>query len=171
LARKRDKNWHHPFPVARFKNRVKARVHDAYNLVFKGHLTAWEAEKFLREQLAGADGMISDEALSDERRLSSRSKRRRKRRRARETELKKQSPVGKSDVEGWFSYREAFELVFGTERQVERCVEILHQHPWMIPGATYRWEGNRVIIILDYDEMQRAALNRNDVDGLLPDLT
>jgi hypothetical protein len=159
LARSK-KNWHHPFPVARFKNKVDIRVHEAYNLLFRGHLTAWEAEQFLRKVLAGPDGIISDEALSDKKRLSRRSTRLKKNKKASEPEAKQRPPL---------SYREAFELVFGAERQVERCVEILHQHPWMIPGATYRWEGNRVIIILDYDEMQRAALNRNDVDGLLPD--
>jgi len=164
----RARNWHHPFPQARFKTKLEARVHDAYNQLFHGHRTAWEAEKFLREELAGPDGIISDEALSEEARQTKQYRRWQKKQQKLETSAgREKTGNGKKYRKSPMSFREAFELVFGTERQVERCVAILKQHPWMPPGVTYRWNDDKVVLVFDYLAMKRAQQSRRDVQGLI----
>lgn len=161
----RKRNWHHPFPAARFRNKVEIEVHEAYNQVFHGHRTAWEAEKFLTGELAGPDGLIPDEALDEEARETRQYRRWKEKRQ----KLASKKPNGRrQQKKAPPSFREAFELVFGTERRVERCVAILRQHPWMPPGVTYEWRDDKVILVFDYAEMRRAEAARNDVQGLVP---
>jgi hypothetical protein len=164
LGNTSGKNWHHPFPKARFKNKLPITLHEAYNKLFFGCLTAWEAEKFLREILADKDGFIRPELIEKKILGVLRNSR---------VILNSQRNTGSQDNKKKESgkkltFRQAFEIVFGKARSVEQCVKILKNPPWMPPGVSYRWEGDKVILIFDYNQMRIAAKTRKDVDGLLP---
>jgi hypothetical protein len=162
----RSRNWHHPFPVARFQNKLPIAVHNAYNRLFFGHRTAWEAARFLRT-LADPSGIIPDEALSDE--AMARLRRRADSYARVAGKRTKRRKNGSGRPEPSCPYREAFELLFGQERRLERCIAILNQPPWMPPGVTFRWEGETAVIVFDYAAMRSAAKKRRDVRGLLPE--